>query len=127
MFDLTAHEPAFRWADVAFPSKVQTVRTFETPSGRKQQLVLVTGEFFTQHCATNSDPQVGVQRLFSHIAGRVFRSTGPYIAPTFKATQAALVNGTAGFTVDVTARSRRHGEAGRRRHQERLRSRAGRS
>ena len=31
--DLTANEPELAFADVAFPSKLQTVRTFETPTG----------------------------------------------------------------------------------------------
>ncbi|HEX7309631.1 MAG TPA: hypothetical protein VF232_00495, partial [Gaiellaceae bacterium] len=101
--DLTANERELSFGDVAFPSKVQTVRTFETPTGRVQQLVLVTGQFFTQPCATNQDPQVGVQRLFSHVAGHVFRSTSAdYIPPAFQSINATRVSGNAAFAVDVT-------------------------
>ncbi len=78
------------------------MRTFETPTGRVQQLVLVTGQFFTQPCATNSDPQVGVQRLFNHVGGHVFRSTSAdYIAPAFHFIGATAVGSNAAFSIDV--------------------------
>ncbi len=104
--DLTGNEGELSFADVAFPSKVQTVRTFETPNGRVQQLVLVTGQFFTQPCTTNPDPQFGVQRLFSHVAGRVFRSQSTdYISPAFQLIDATQVSSNAAFSVDVTDRT----------------------
>jgi len=101
--DLSANEQELRFGDVAFPSKLQTVRTFETPTGRLQQLVLVTGQFFTQTCSGNPDPQLGVQRLFSHIAGRVFRATSnDYVSPAFQLIEANQAGGNASFIVDVT-------------------------
>jgi CSLREA domain-containing protein len=104
--DLTGNEPEVAFADVAFPSKLQTVRTFVTPTGIQQRLVLVTGQFFTQHCSTNPDPQVGVQRLFSHVAGRVFRSQSTdYIPPAFQLINATKVGTNAAFAVDVTDRT----------------------
>jgi hypothetical protein len=105
VIDLSANERELPFGDVAFPSKVQTVRTYDTPDGPAQRLILVTGQFFTQQCSPPSpDPQAGVQRLFNHIAGRVFRSTsGDYIAPAFQQIDGTKVGGdTAAFRVDVT-------------------------
>jgi len=101
--DLSGNEPELPFGDVAFPSKLQTVRTIDTPGGRTQQLVLVTGQFFSRQCSTNSDPQVGAQRLFGHVAGRVFRSTSTdYIPPAFQLINATQVGANAAFSVDVT-------------------------
>ncbi|MFL6036908.1 MAG: NosD domain-containing protein [Gaiellaceae bacterium] len=106
VFDLSAHEPALTFADVAFPSKVQTIRTYETPSGRKQQLVVVTGQFFSQPCTTDPTPPVGVQRLFTHVAGRVFRSSSnDFSPPAFQRISATQVGSNAAFTVDVSDRT----------------------
>src|SRR5262249_12440926 len=102
IIDSSATEPELTFGDVAFPSKIQTVRTIDSADGRSQQLVLVTGQFFTQHCDADPSPQVGVQRLFGHIAGRVFRSSSnDYVSPEFHLTQASAVGGNAAFTVDV--------------------------
>jgi hypothetical protein len=44
-----------------------------------------------------------VQRLFSHVAGHVFRSTSAdYIPPAFQSINATRVSGNAAFAVDVT-------------------------
>jgi Tol biopolymer transport system component len=104
VLDLTGSEPEIPFGDVAFPSKLQSLRTFVTPTGLQQRLVLVTGQFFTHTCATNSDPQRGVQRLFSHIAGRVYRTTSTdFIPPAYQRIQSTAVGNTnAAFSVDVT-------------------------
>jgi Tol biopolymer transport system component len=103
VLDLTGTEPEVPFGDVAFPSKLQALRTFLTPSGLQQRLVLITGQFFTHTCSTSTDPQVGVQRLYGHIAGRVYRSTSTdYVPPAYQLIQSTAVNGNAAFTVDVT-------------------------
>src|SRR5262249_42578477 len=82
--DLSANEPELSFADVAFPSRIQAVRTFQAPDGgRRQRVVLVTGQFFRTGPADANG--TGVQRLFTRIAGRAFRSTSTdYIPPTFR-------------------------------------------
>jgi Tol biopolymer transport system component len=103
LVDLTGNESELGFGDAAFPSKLQTVRAFQTPSGPTQRLILATGQFFTHPCTTSTNPQLGVQRLFDHIAGRVFRSTSnDYISPAYRLISATKVSGNAAFSVDVT-------------------------
>jgi CSLREA domain-containing protein len=101
LIDLSANEPELPFGDVAFPSRLQAVRTFETPTGRVQRVVVVTGQFFR-----NTAPDAngtGIQRLFTHVAGRAFRSTSPdYIPPAFQLIHATKVGSNAAFSVDVT-------------------------
>ena len=101
LFDLSANEPEVPFGDVAFPSRLQAVRTFETPTGRVQRVVVVTGQFFR-----NTAPDAngtGIQRLFTHVAGRAFRSTSQdYIPPAFQLIDATKVGSNAAFAVDVT-------------------------
>src|SRR5262249_43507495 len=101
--DLSDHERELRFGDVAFPSKLPTVRTFETPTDRMQQLVLATRQLVAQRCTPNPDPELGGQRLFNHIAGRVFRSaSNDFVAPAFQFIQANQAGGNVSFIVDVT-------------------------
>ena len=101
LIDLSANEPELPFGDVAFPSRLQAVRTFETPTGRVQRVVVVTGQFFR-----NTAPDAngtGIQRLFTRVAGRAFRSTSQdYIPPAFQLIDATKVGSNAAFTVDVT-------------------------
>src|SRR5262249_54741298 len=100
--DLSSNEPELSFGDVAFPSRIQAVRTFQTPDGlRGQRVVLVTGQFFR-----TGAPDVngtGTQRLFTRVAGRAFRSTSTdYIPPAFSLVTATQVESSAAFTVNVT-------------------------
>lgn len=101
LIDLSANEPELPFGDVAFPSRLQAVRTFETPTDRVQRVVVVTGQFFR-----NTAPDAngtGIQRLFTRVAGRAFRSTSQdYIPPAFQLIDATKVGSNAAFTVDVT-------------------------
>jgi Tol biopolymer transport system component len=64
-------------------------------------VVVVTGQFFR-----NTAPDAngtGIQRLFTHVGGRAFRSTSlDYIPPAFQLIDATKVGTNAAFTVDVT-------------------------
>ena len=100
LLDLTTNEPELAFGDVAFPSRLQAVRTFETPGARMQRVVVVTGQFFSN--ATPDPNGNGTQRLFSRVAGRVFKSTSQdYIPPAFQLIDGARIGSTAAFTVNV--------------------------
>ena len=100
-FGPSANEPERPFTDVAFPAKLQWLRTLDLPGGRSQQLVLVTGQFFGDGVADAAG--VGIQRRFTHIAGSVLRSPSTdYVAPAILRTEAVVVGPSAGFTVDVT-------------------------
>jgi Tol biopolymer transport system component len=97
----SATEPERPFGDVAFPTKLQSVRTLDLPSGRTQQLVLLTGQFFDD--GVDDANGVGIQRRFTHVAGSVFRSASTdYVAPTLLRTEGVVVGSSAGFTVEVT-------------------------
>ena len=100
--DDASNEAELAFGDVAFPSRLQAVRTFEGASGVEQRVVLVTGQFFTGDNPGNDG--IGVQRLFSHIEGRALRSTdADFVPPTFNRIDATTpANGLASFAVDVT-------------------------
>ena len=58
LVDLSANESELAFGDVAFPSKLQTVRTFVTPTGLQQRVVLVTGSVLhATRAARTPDPQ----------------------------------------------------------------------
>jgi CSLREA domain-containing protein len=104
LIDLSANEPELPFGDVAFPSRLQAVRTFETPTGRVQRVVVVTGQFFRDTAPDANG--TGIQRLFTRVAGRAFRSTSQdYIPPAFQLIDATKVGSNAAFTVDVTDRT----------------------
>ena len=103
-FDDSRNEPEAPFEDVIFPTKIDALRTFKPSFGTvSQRLVLVTGQFFSDE---DADPAAdGVQRLFRHIAGRVFKSSSTdFAGPEFTRVDARRVGGTIALTVDVTDR-----------------------
>ena len=76
--DLGAHEPDSIAADATFPSTMAAVTSTSTSSGRRDQLVVVPGQFRR----TDAVGQ-GTQRLFTHIGGTVYyrSSTQPQSTP----------------------------------------------
>jgi Tol biopolymer transport system component len=99
--DQSATEPELSFNDVAYPSKLLTVRTFVTGAGDRQRLVVGTGQFFGN--ATSVDANgTGIQRRYTRVAGQVYRSSSnDRVAPTFTKIDAFLVSGNAAFSVDV--------------------------
>ncbi|WP_460526606.1 virginiamycin B lyase family protein [Flindersiella endophytica] len=87
--DLTSNEPE-RSADAGtFPTQIQSVNMAKTPRGQQDWLVLITGQ-------TVSGAEGARQRLFSHVAGTVYRSDSDDWAPP-------RVTRTDGFVVGRTA------------------------
>src|SRR5439155_2105049 len=86
--DKTATSPEPTFKDAVFPTKIQTVQAYVDPTGQRQQLVLLTGQFASDLSATNGR---GRQRNFTHIDSQL------YYAPTsvtdFKAAEFGLVQG----------------------------------
>jgi len=100
--DGSATEPELAYDAGAFPSKLQTVTTFEGRSGRRHKLVLAQGRFFAVD-GSDGDER-GVQRLFTHIAGHVFTSAGTdYAPPLVRSVDAVKTGGFLNFTADVDA------------------------
>ena len=117
--DLTGERARAPFGDVAFPSKLQTVRTFVTPTGLQQRLVLVTGQFFTQHCTTEHRPAgrraAALQprrRPRLPLDGRRLRLAG---VPADPRDEGRRQRGVHGRRDRPDADRRRHGQAGRRR------------
>lgn len=99
--DTAANEPELAFGDVAFPSKLQALRTFRSGGALVQQVALVTGQFFTGQ-SPGVDGQ-GVQRLFTRIGARVLRSpSNDFEPPSFTRIEATRVGSTAAFAVNVT-------------------------
>ncbi len=99
--DTTVTEPELSFGDVAFPARLQALRTFQKDGTAVQRVVLMTGQFFTG--ATPGSTGEGVQRLYTRIGARVLRSTSnDYVPPAFTRIDATKVGGTAAFSVDVT-------------------------
>jgi WD40-like Beta Propeller Repeat/Right handed beta helix region/Periplasmic copper-binding protein (NosD) len=99
--DSSATEPEVSFDDVAFPSKLQSVTTFERLTVKKQQLVLAQGQFFSDN--PNDGNSTGTQRLFTHEAATVFSSTSTdYSQPTFTTLNAVKAAGSVNFALDVT-------------------------
>ncbi len=94
--DLSAHEPEPQFADEAWPTKVPTLVSLDDGLGLDQELNLATGQFFTD---TGGSTPAGVERLWTHIGGRVTYSTSPdFVPPTIDQIDAFLTNGTVAFT-----------------------------
>jgi CSLREA domain-containing protein len=94
--DLSAHEPEPQFADEAWPTKVPTLVSLDDALGLDQELNLATGQFFTD---TGGSTPAGVERLWTHIGGRVTYSTSPdFVPPTIDQIDAFLTNGTVAFT-----------------------------
>ena len=89
--------------DATSPTRLQSIATFSTPTGRQQRLVISTGQYLADGVP---DPQgIGTQRLFSALGGVVLyapESVTDFRAPTFGPVQAfAATPTTVGFAVDV--------------------------
>jgi hypothetical protein len=101
--DSSTSEPEVQFDDLAFPSKLQAVTTFQRLQSRKQQVVLAQGQFFAPAASDGSGS--GTQRLFTHEAGTVLSSpSGDYVPPVFSTLTAQATSGTVSFAVDVTDR-----------------------
>jgi hypothetical protein len=98
--DAEDFEPELAFGDVAFPSRLQALRTFSKDGVPSQRAVLMTGQFFSSNPGANG---AGVQRLYSRIGARVLRSTSDdYVPPAFTRIDATKVDTTAAFAVDVS-------------------------
>src|SRR5581483_11449893 len=74
--DLSANEPEPQFADEAWPTKVPTLVSLNDANGLSQQLNLTTGQFFD-----DTTSHQGVERLWTHIGGRVVYSTSQDFTP----------------------------------------------
>jgi hypothetical protein len=92
--DLSANEPEPQFADEAWPTKVPTLVSLNDANGLRQNLNLTTGQFFTD-TATHA----GVERQWTHIAGRVtYSSSTDFVPPTVDSIDAFLSGGTVTFS-----------------------------
>jgi hypothetical protein len=96
----TAPEPVFR--DAVFPTKIQTVETYNDPRGRRQRLVLVVGQFASDPALASGH---GRQRNFTQVGARVYYA--PPSATDFTPAQFGLVQGSqigsqAAFSIHVS-------------------------
>jgi hypothetical protein len=92
--DLTANELEPQFADEAWPTKVPTLVSLDDANGLRQNLNLTTGQFFTDG-ATHA----GVERKWTHIAGRVtYSSSTDFVPPTVDSIDAFLSGGTVTFS-----------------------------
>ncbi len=99
--DTQSTEPELAFGDVAFPARLQALRTYRQDGVLKQRVVLMTGQFFTGSSPGTSG--LGVQRLFNKIGARVLRSgSNDFVPPAFTRIDATSVGTTAAFAVDVT-------------------------
>jgi Tol biopolymer transport system component len=90
--DSSLSEPALSFLSDSWPSRIGSVSTERTISGRRQQLELLTGAFFTD-TTLPSDGQ-NVQRRWTHLDGSVFYndSSADFTPPTFQQTIATTVD-----------------------------------
>ena len=85
-----------------FPTRIQDLRTFDTPNGTRQRLVLTVGRYRSDGVPDAAG--VGTQILFTRVIGRTFYSasrdfTPPALGPvTLDRVGTSLV----GFSLDVT-------------------------
>jgi uncharacterized delta-60 repeat protein len=97
--DLGANEPEARTTASVFPAALQAVNTVETQAGPRDVVVLMPGQFFAGQDGSGK----GTQRLYSHMAGTIYRSnSNDFDAPTI--TQVSAVESGAG-TVGITVHS----------------------
>jgi hypothetical protein len=93
--DLSANEPEPQFADEAWPTKVPTLVSLDDANGRRQNLNLTTGQFFYADTAA----QPGVERQWTHIAGRVtYSSSNDFVPPTVDSIDAFLSGGAVTFS-----------------------------
>jgi len=100
--DSTAFSPELV-GDATSPTRLQSIATFSTPTGRQQRLVISAGQFLADGVP---DPLgIGTQRLFSSLGGVVFYaplSATDFSPPSFGPVQAFATDSTTiGFAVDV--------------------------
>ena len=99
--DQSANEPELSFNDVAYPSKLLTVRSFQVAAGNRQRLVVGTGQFFGNPAAVDA-VGTGIQRRYTRIEGHVYRSASTdRVPPTFTKIDAFTVTGNAAFAVEV--------------------------
>jgi hypothetical protein len=93
--DLSANEPEPQFADEAWPTKVPTLVSLDDANGRRQNLNLTTGQFFFADTAAHP----GVERQWTHIAGRVaYSSSNDFVPPTIDSIDAFLSGGSVTFS-----------------------------
>ena len=101
IIDTASTETELAFGDVAFPARLQALRTFRQNGALKQRVVFMTGQFFTE--ANPGTIGRGIQRLYTKIGARVLRSTSnDFVPPAFTRIDATGVGTTAAFSVDVT-------------------------
>jgi len=77
--DSSVNEPPPPSGDVAFPSSIDTLTLFNTPTGPQQRAVFIPGQFFRDADWSASG---GVQRLFDRVGAEVKYSASPdFTAP----------------------------------------------
>ena len=92
--DLSATEPERQASSTAFPAHVQQVNATASQGGRRDTLVLMPGQTFTD------EEQQATQRLFGHLAGTVYRSdSNDWTPPTVIRVGGVVVAGSATFSV----------------------------
>jgi hypothetical protein len=92
--DLSANEPEPQFADEAWPTKVPTLVSLNDANGLRQNLNLTTGQFFT-----DASTHAGVERQWTHIAGRVtYSSSTDFVPPTVDSIDAFLSGGAVTFS-----------------------------
>ncbi|MDX6451041.1 MAG: large repetitive protein [Gaiellaceae bacterium] len=92
--DLSAKEPEPQFADEAWPTKVPTLVSLDDTNGLRQSLNLTTGQFFT-----DGDTHAGVERKWTHIAGRVtYSSSTDFVPPSVDSIDAFLSGGAVTFS-----------------------------
>jgi hypothetical protein len=93
--------------NVTYPSKLQAITTFSTPTGTRQRLLLFGGQYKSD--ATPDAAGVGVQRLFGTQSGMVLYaapSATDFDPPTFgPVSVSSPTTSTVGFAVDVNDNS----------------------
>jgi uncharacterized repeat protein (TIGR01451 family) len=95
--DLTENEPEPEFGDVAFPARLQSLSTYNTPDGQRQRLVLMPGQFFRDQQGN------GVQRRYTSVDALVYYSdSDDFISPALSRTDAANVGSNLNFAVEVS-------------------------
>jgi hypothetical protein len=98
----TENEPS-PGGQVAFPAKLQTIGTLQTPNGQQQRLVLIPGQFRSNPLPGPS--KSGTQRLFDRLQGTVFYAGAKvtdFTEPTIANVQALRVGNRIAFSAEVT-------------------------
>lgn len=97
--DLTAHEPETTFREAIFPSRLQSLVTYNDPDGQRQRLVIVPGQFFTDPDAPG---EPGVQRRFSEVDALVMYTppgSADFVRPQVRQATATTVGSTVNFEV----------------------------